>query len=177
MDILISSNLERMLYELTGHDDKQVASWQDSLKNEGKYTVTEEVLSKLRELFFGGYCSEENTAKTIKDTFEKYGYLIDTHTAVAVSVYNEYKEQTGDNRPVVIASTASPYKFANSVLEALGETVPANEFDAADKLSKGTNTKIPTPIAELKDAAVRFSNVCEKNDMDKVVLKHLGINL
>ena len=177
MDILISSNLERMLYELTNHNDKQVASWQDSLKYEGKYTVTDDVLVKLKELFFGGYCSETKTAETIKDTFEKYGYLIDTHTAVAVSVYNEYKEQTGDNRPVVIASTASPYKFANSVLEALGQTVPANEFDAAEKLSANTNTKIPSPIAELKNAVVRFSNVCEKDDMDKVVLKHLGITL
>ena len=175
MDILISSNLERMLYELTGHDDKQVAAWQESLKNEGKYTVTEEVLAKFNELFFGGYCSEEKTSATIKDTFSKYGYLIDTHTAVAVSVYNDYKAQTGDGRPVVIASTASPYKFANSVLEALGETVPENEFDAAEKLSAGTKTTIPTPIAELKTATVRFNNVCEKDDMDKVVLNHLGI--
>ncbi len=176
MDILISSNLERMLYELTGHDDKQVAAWQNSLKNEGKYTVTEEVLAKLKELFFGGYCSEEKTSATIKDTFSKYGYLIDTHTAVAVSVYNDYKAQTGDERPVVIASTASPYKFANSVLEALGETVPKNEFDAAEKLSAGTNTVIPAPIADLKTATIRFDNVCEKEDMDKVVLNHLGIN-
>ena len=177
MDILISSNLERMLYELTGHDDKQVAAWQDSLKNEGKYTVTDEVLSKLKDIFFGGYCSEEKTAQTIKNTFDNYGYLIDTHTAVAVSVYNDYKEQTGDTAPVVIASTASPYKFANSVLEALGETIPENEFDAADKLSGCTKTKIPAPIADLKTATLRFSNVCEKNDMSKVVLEHLGIIL
>ena len=175
MDILISSNLERMLYELTGHDDKQVATWQNSLKSEGKYTVTEEVLAKLKDLFFGGFCNEEKTSATIKETFDKFGYLIDTHTAVAVSVYNDYKEQTGDNRPVVIASTASPYKFANSVLEALGEEVPENEFEAADKLSEKTNTKIPAPLAAIRTAAVRFSNVCEKDDMTKVVLNHLGI--
>ncbi len=177
MDILISSNLERMLYELTNHNDKQVAAWQSSLTTEGKYTVSDEVLTKLKELFFGGYCDEESTYQTIKEIFEKHGYLIDTHTAVAVSVYNDYKEQTGDNRPVVIASTASPYKFANSVLEALGQTVPENEFDAASKLSSSTNTNIPAPIAALENATIRFNNVCEKQDMNKVVLNHLGITL
>ena len=176
MDILISSNLERMLYELTNHNDKQVAEWQNALKNEGEYTVSEEVLAKLKDLFYGGYCSEEKTASTIKKVFDEYGYLIDTHTAVAVSVYEDYKQQTGDNRPTVIASTASPYKFANSVLEALGESVPQNEFDAADKLANKTNTVIPTPIAALKTAEIRFNNVCEKDDMNKVVLNHLGIN-
>ena len=175
MDILISSNLERMLYELTGHNDKQVAAWQNSLKSEGKYTVTEDVLAKLKDLFFGGFCGEDKTSATIKEIFDKFGYLIDTHTAVAVSVYNDYKEQTGDNRPVVIASTASPYKFANSVLEALGEEVPENEFEAADKLSDKTNTKIPAPLAAIRTATVRFNNVCEKDDMTKVVLNRLGI--
>ncbi|MBQ5911181.1 MAG: threonine synthase [Clostridia bacterium] len=175
MDILISSNLERMLYELTDHNDKQVAAWQDALKNEGKYTVTDDVLSKLKDLFFGGYCSEEETALTIKNVFEKYGYLIDTHTAVAVSVYEDYKAQTGDTRPTVIASTASPYKFANSVLSALGETVPEQEFEAAEKLSSKTATEIPAPISALRTAEIRFSNVCEKDDMNKVVLNHLGI--
>ncbi len=177
MDILISSNLERMLYELTNHNDKQVSAWQEALKSEGKYTVTDEVLAKLKDLFFGGYCGEEKTYKTIKEIFSKYGYLIDTHTAVAVSVYNDYRAETGDNRPVVIASTASPYKFANSVLEALGETAPENEFDAAEKLSNSTNTSVPTPIAALKNATIRFNNVCEKQDMNKVVLNHLGITL
>ncbi len=175
MDILISSNLERMLYELTGHDDKQVAAWQNSLKEEGKYTVSDEVLQKLKALFYGGFCDEESTSATIKETFQKYGYLIDTHTAVAVSVYNDYKNATGDLRPVVIASTASPYKFANSVLESLGETVPANEFDAVKLLSEKTATEIPVPIAALESAQVRFENVCNKEDMNKVVLDRLGI--
>lgn len=175
MDILISSNLERMLYELTGHDDKQVAAWQDGLKADGKYTVSDEVLAKLKELFYGGFCNEDSTSATIKDTLETYGYLIDTHTAVAVSVYNGYRAETGDTRPVVIASTASPYKFANSVLEAIGETVPENEFDAVKLLSSKTNTEIPAPIAALETAAVRFNNVCDKEDMNKVVLDRLGI--
>ena len=175
MDILISSNLERMLYELTGHDDKQVSAWQNSLKTDGKYTVSDEVFGKLQDLFYGGFCSEESTAETIRKIFDKYGYLIDTHTAVAVSVYDEYKNETGDHRPVVIASTASPYKFAGSVLEALGETVPENEFDAVKLLSEKTGTEIPKPIAALENAQVRFDNVCNKEDMNKVVLNRLGI--
>lgn len=175
MDILISSNLERMLYELTDHNDKQVAEWQESLKKDGKYTVTNEVMEKLQELFFGGFCDEESTSSTIKSVLEKYDYLIDTHTAVAVSVYNDYVEKTSDNRPVVIASTASPYKFANSVLEAIGENAPENEFEAVKLLSSKTKTHIPAPIAELENATVRFNNVCNKEDMNKVVLKRLGI--
>ena len=175
MDILISSNLERMLYELTGHDDNLISQWQNSLKAEGKYTVSADVLSALKDLFYGGCCGEEETAKTIKETLDKYGYLIDTHTAVAVNVYNKYEAETGDRRPVVIASTASPYKFANSVLEAIGENVPEDGFEAAELLSNKTNTQIPQPIAALKNATVRFNNVCNKEDMDRVVLKQLGI--
>ena len=175
MDILISSNLERMLYELTGKDDKKIALWQKQLKEEGKYTVDSDVLTKLKELFWGGCCNEEQTGKTIKETFDKYGYLIDTHTAVAVSVYEDYKKTSGDERPVVIASTASPYKFAHSVLDSLDIEVPADEFEAVDKLSDSTKTSAPLPLSALKTAEVRFSNVCEKQDMSKVVLEHLGI--
>ncbi|MBO5908702.1 MAG: threonine synthase [Clostridia bacterium] len=175
MDILISSNLERMLYELTGHNDKKIAKWQNELKESGKYTVDEDVFAKLKELFWGGFCSEESTAKTIKETLDKYGYIIDTHTAVAVSVYNDYRKQTGDSRPVVIASTASPYKFANSVLEAIGEKANENEFEAVGLLSKLTNTDIPKPISDLEAAQIRFNNVCNKEDMNKVVLERLGI--
>jgi hypothetical protein len=167
--------LAEMLYELTGHNDKLVAQWQNSLKAEGKYTVNDEVMASLKELFWGGYCTEEQTAATISETLDKYCYLIDTHTAVAVSVYNDYKASTGDERPVVIASTASPYKFANSVLEAIGQQVPENEFDAVKLLSEKTDTQIPAPIAALETAVLRFENVCEKEDMSKVVLDRLGI--
>lgn len=175
MDILISSNLERMLYELTEHDDKRIASWQNELKEKGKYTVNDDVNSKIKQLFFGGCCNEQETASTIKETFEKYGYLIDTHTAVAVKVYEDYKKQSGDNRPVIIASTASPYKFAKSVLESLGESVPQDDFDAAFALSSKTKTTLPASLAALKNATVRFSDVCEKQDMNRVVLNRLGI--
>lgn len=175
MDILISSNLERMLYEFTNHNDSQISKWQNELKETGKYTVDKAVFEKLSSVFYGGFCTEEQTMAAIKDTFEKYGYLIDTHTAVAVSVYNDYKNATGDDRPTVIASTASPYKFAGSVLSALGETVPNDEFAAVEALSEKTDTEIPSPISGLKTATVRFNNVCNKEDMGRVVLKKLGI--
>ncbi len=175
MDILISSNLERMLYELTDKDDEKIALWQSQLKESGKYTVDETVLAKLKELFWGGCCDEEKTQKIIKETFDKFGYLIDTHTAVAVSVYEDYKKASSDTRPVVIASTASPYKFAHSVLDSLGIQVPADEFEAVDRLRDATNTAVPAPLGVLKTAKVRFSNVCEKQEMSKVVLQRLGI--
>ena len=175
MDILISSNLERMLYELTDHNNELIAFWQNELKESGKYTVSAPVFEKLQELFFGGCCNEEETAKTIKETFDKYGYLIDTHTAVAVKVYNDYAKLSGDLRPVVIASTASPYKFTKSVLESIGKTSPADDFDAVEMMSELTNTTVPAPLAALKDARVRFNNVCEKQDMNRVVLDYLGI--
>lgn len=175
MDILISSNLERMLAELTNHDDIKVSGWMKELSENGKYTVDSDTLSKIKELFYGGFCSEEATYATIKNTFEKYGYLIDTHTAVAVSVYEDYKAETGDTAPAVIASTASPYKFAKSVLEALGEKASEDEFETVDILSKKTNTVIPESLAALKNATVRFSDICEKEDMRKVVFDRLGI--
>lgn len=175
MDILISSNLERMLSELTSRDDKQVAEWMDSLKTDGKYTVDADTFAKIKDLFYGGFCSEEDTYKTIRKTYDEKGYLIDTHTAVAVGVYNEYKEKTGDEKPTVIASTASPYKFAKSVLEALGEEASADEFETVRKLSKATSTDIPAPLAALESATVRFTEVCDKDGMTDVVFRRLGI--
>lgn len=175
MDILISSNLERMLSELTERDDKKVAGWMNELKENGKYTVDSETFAKIKELFCGGCTTEEETYETIKKTYDEKGYLIDTHTAVAVGVYNDYKAKTGDERPTVIASTASPYKFAKSVLEAVGETPSDDEFETVRKLSKTTSTSIPAPLAALENAKVRFSNVCEKDGMREVVLNRLGI--
>ncbi len=175
MDILISSNLERMLSELTCRDDKKVAEWMNSLKTDGKYTVDEETFAKIKDLFYGGFCSEEKTYETIKKTYDEKGYLIDTHTAVAVGVYNDYVKETGDDRPTVIASTASPYKFAASVLEALGVETTDDEFETVRKLSAVTNTDIPAPLAALESASVRFTEVCDKDGMTEVVFRRLGI--
>ncbi len=175
MDILISSNLERMLYELCENDSETVANLQNDLAKTGKFTVDENVHNKFKNIFYGGFCSEEETLNAIKNTFDKYGYLIDTHTAVAVSVYNKYLAETGDNKPVVIASTASPYKFASDVLSAIDNNVSGNEFEKLEILSNKTNTDIPLPIKNLKNEQVRFQNISEKEDMPKVVLEFLGI--
>lgn len=175
MDILISSNLERMLYILSDGDDEYIADIQSQLQQNGKFEVKKQVFDKLQNLFYGAYCNDENTLKTIKDIFDKYGYLCDTHTAVAVDAYKQYLNDTGDNRPVLIASTASPYKFAKSVLSALTSDIPADEFDTVDALSDFTNTQIPTPLAELKNAVVRFNDVYDKQDMYKAVCHCLNL--
>ena len=175
MDILISSNLERMLFELSGNDDKAVAKMQNDLSQNGTFTVSEEIKQKMGELFFGGCCDDEATLGTIKELFSEYGYLCDTHTAVAMNVYKQYVEKTGDDRPTVIASTASPYKFANSVLSAVSDKTAESEFKTVRLLSEITSTEIPKPIKALENAQVRFKEICQKEDMLKAVYKALGI--
>lgn len=176
MDILISSNLERMIYILSGGNSKYVAQLQDDLAKHGKFTVNGEITSKLQNIFYGACCDDSETLTTIKNTFDKYGYLCDTHTAVAVNVYGKYIKDTADNRPVLIASTASPYKFAKSVLSALCDNVPTDEFEAVRYLSDFTNTSIPSPIADLENANVRFDDIYEKQDMYSAVCDCLKIN-
>ena len=176
MDILISSNLERMLYILADGDDKYISKIQSQLAQDGKFIVNDTVLAKLQNLFYGACCDDENTLKTIKNTFDKYGYLCDTHTAVAVNAYQQFIEKTGDKRPVLIASTASPYKFAKSVLSALTNNIPESEFDIVDSLSDFTCTTVPTPLAELKNATARFKDIYNKEDMYTAVCNCLKIN-
>ncbi len=175
MDILISSNLERMLFELSGEDDKAVAKMQKDLSDSGTFTVSAEIKEKMSELFFGGCCDDNDTLKTINDLFNEYGYLCDTHTAVAMNVYKQYVEKTGDDIPTVIASTASPYKFANSVLSAVSNEKGESEFDTVRVLSDVTKTEIPNPIKALETATVRFNDIREKEDMLKAVYSALNI--
>lgn len=175
MDILISSNLERMLFELCENDDSQVAALQAELSEKGRFTVSEQVKSALGELFWGGCCDDKATLETIGKLFSEYGYLCDTHTAVAVNVYEQYLKATGDDIPTVIASTASPYKFAASVLSAVSEEAADTEFDTVKLLSNTTQTEIPSPIKALENAKVRFTEVCEKDEMLKSVYRALGI--
>lgn len=176
MDILVSSNLERLLYMFSGNDDKLVAEWMTQLKTTGKYEVTPEVKEKITSQFFGGYCDDDNTKATIKKLFEDEKYLCDTHTSVAINVYNQYVEKTGDKTPVVIASTASPYKFSHSVLEAVSpELICDDEFEMVERLNKVSGTEVPKPIAELKNLDVRFNNVTEADKMPEYVKNTLGI--
>ena len=176
MDILISSNLERMLFELCGNDDKKVSAWQNDLSNSGSFTVDEDVKAKMGELFWGGCCDDTNTLKTIEKYFKEYGYLCDTHTAVALNVYEQYVKATGDDRPTVIASTASPYKFAKSVLSAVSNETGKDEFDTVKLLSSKTATEIPEPIKALENATIRFKEICEKDKMLESVYSALKIN-
>ena len=176
MDILISSNLERMLFELCGNDDKKVSAWQNDLSTSGSFTVDEDVKTKMSELFWGGCCDDTNTLKTIEKYFKEYGYLCDTHTAVALNVYEQYVKETGDDKATVIASTASPYKFAKSVLSAVSDETGKDEFDTVKLLSSKTATEIPEPIKALENATVRFKEICEKDEMLNSVYSALKIN-
>lgn len=175
MDILISSNLERMVFELCGRDDTLVSKLQNDLSTNGKYQVSSEIAGKFAELYFGGCCDDTSTKETIAKYFDEQDYLSDTHTAVALKVYDEYVKNTNDKRLTVVASTASPYKFAASVLEAIGEELADGEFKTVKKLSAKTNTNIPAPLAALENATPRFNNLVEKQDMTSFVLKTLGI--
>lgn len=176
MDILISSNLERLLYDLTDCDDKAVAEMMDALKKDGHYTVPENVREKLQAAFVGGYSDDEGVASTIRDTFEKRNYLLDTHTAVAVRVYEQYREKTGDTTPTVIASTANPYKFSASVLDALGKNDPeADEFRKVELLQNGTGVAAPASLLSLREKEVRFADICDREGQQAVVYSMLGI--
>ena len=178
MDILISSNLERFLYDLTGQNDGIVAQWMAELSEKGKYEISDDVKAKLSELMWGGCADDAQTAETIKKTFDESGYVVDTHTAVAKAVYDKYCEETGDTTKTVIASTASPFKFNQSVLIALGghnAVVGKNEFELLEDLSQLSELTIPASLSELKTKAVIFDSVCEKTHMARKVNEFLNV--
>ena len=170
MDILISSNLERLLYELSGKDDKIINNWFGALKDDGVYSVTPEVLELLKKDFVGGYCTDDETAQTIRDTFNTYGYLCDTHTAVGVKVYEDYKKATGDMTKTIIASTASPYKFSESVLKALSEgEIPEDEFAQVEMLFDISKMPVPESLLSIREKEIRFKDSVAREEMvDKV---------
>lgn len=177
MDILISSNLERLLYILTGENDSLINEWFNALAKDGKYEVNDEVKQLLAKDFAAGFCSDDDTKKTIREIFEKYSYTCDTHTAVAVKVYEEYKAATGDNTKTLIASTASPYKFSASVLEAIqGGKSDMDEYSMIDELNRISNLDIPHSLAELKNKERRFRDSISSTDMKEYVVRNLGLN-
>ena len=170
MDILISSNLERLLYHLSDSNDSLISSYMKDLNEKGNYTVSGEIKAKINEHFVAGFCSDDETKETISDVFKNYSYVIDTHTAVAVNVYNKYTAQTGDNTPTVIASTANPFKFNEAVISAIAPEVSLenkNEFELLDILVDKGNIKTPPQLGELKNKTPRFNTVCEKELMIK----------
>ena len=175
MDILISSNLERLLFLLSDMDDSLVREWMSELSEKGEYKVNDEVFAKLSELFDAGSCDDNGTKACIAKEYKEHKYLCDTHTAVAVSVYEDYAERTGDSTPTVIASTANPYKFSKAVLDAVcpGMSAELDEFEMVDALRRETGEVCPPQLANLKGKTPRFTGCCKKEDMEQVVFEML----
>ena len=175
MDILISSNLERLIYHIAGDSAEADAAYMEKLSKEGRYEITDDMRAKLAD-FFGGFATEEETFATIKNLFDETGYLIDTHTAVASAVYNKYVKETGDKAVTVIASTASPYKFTRSVMNALGHgDDSSDDFVLADKLSEISGVQIPEAVESIRNAEVRHNTVVDRTEMEGAVKKFLGV--
>lgn len=170
MDILISSNLERLLFNISGNDTSRTKLWMSELAENGKYQVPDITEKKIKELFWGGYCSDLDTALTIKDTFDAYNYVLDPHTAVGKNVYDQYLTETDDQTKTIIASTASPFKFAKFVSEAIGIDVKnKSEFEILQELSDVSSMRIPKPLQELNSLDIRFSCTKSKEELKSYV--------
>lgn len=168
MDILISSNLERLLYHLSGNDGAEIKALMEALETEKKYEVSEKIKEGLAA-FYGGFASVEDTNKTIGEMYDEHGYLMDTHTAVAYKVYQDYVAETGDKTPTLIASTASAYKFADSVALSIGLGEEANGFEYVKSLAAKTGVRIPAGLKDLENKPVRHTGVIEVPEMAKAV--------
>ncbi len=166
MDILISSNLERLLYDVS-KDPEEVAQWMHALQSDGSYAVPDAIKAQTKKAFWGGFADEAQTSAAIADMFKNHGYLIDPHTAVASCVYDQYRDETGDTTPTIVLSTASPYKFATNVYKSIYGDIPENldDFDVLTALSDATSTAIPKPLAGLADRPNLHDHVCGVDDM------------
>ena len=175
MDILISSNLERLIYRIAGDDSEKNAALMQQLSSSGRYEITEDMREKLSD-FVGGYATEQETFAKIKSLYEDCGYVIDTHTAVAAAAYDKYAEATKDDTVTLIASTASPYKFGRSVMNAIDPKYDAmSDFELIDEMEKISNVKVPRAIEEIRTAPVLHQTVCEKDEMEAAVKSFLQI--
>ena len=174
MDILVSSNLERLLYHLSGGNSAEVKGFMESLSSEGSYSVGSEIKDKL-SLFYGGFTSEDQTLETIKYAYENCNYLMDTHTAVAYKVYEEYKKNTGDETYTIIASTASPFKFTKSVSTAIGMEAGEDEFQLMYELSNESGVKVPYGLDGIEKKEVVHKTTCGKESMENVLSDFLGV--
>jgi len=175
MDILISSNLERLIYRVAGNDAAKNAELMKALITDGAYEITPQMKEALKD-FYGNYTSEEEMEEVIRSLYEKTGYIIDTHTAVASGVYNKYKEATGDETKTVIASTASPFKFTRSVMDSIDKKYDSmGDFELVDELSKIGKVAVPPAIEEIRTADILHNTVCEVEQMQDTVKSFLGI--
>ncbi len=175
MDILISSNLERLLYHMTGEDDAQIREWFGALKSDGKYQISVELMHRIQAEFSGSFWDDAATKAMIGKVFSENQYLSDTHTAVGICAAREHQAKAVDQYPMLIASTANPYKFGNAVLEAIGGDTNADEYEILDRLAEKSGMKIPTALAELKTKTVRFTDVVAQDEMPAFVKGALGI--
>ncbi len=176
MDILISSNLERLIYRIAGEDAARNAQLMEQLARTGSYEITEQMKAALAD-FYGNYASEEETAGRIRAMYENTGYVLDTHTAVASAVYQKYVEDTKDETVTVIASTASPFKFPRSVMNAIdGKYDTMTDFELIDELSKISNVDVPEAVVKIRTAPVIHDHVCDKTEMKQVVKHFLGVD-
>lgn len=173
MDILISSNLERLIFELSDRDSSLTEQRMNELKNTGVYSLSENEKTKLSQEFFAGYADEQDCIETIADIFDEYGYVLDTHTAVAYCVASEFTDLTDNDNPTVILSTASPYKFAHDVLKAIKGKAPADAFKCAWELYNESAAPIPTQISELKEKQKRFNKVIDKTETVDSVMQFI----
>lgn len=176
MDILISSNLERLIYRIAGNDPVKNVELMKSLTASGRYEITPDMKEQLAD-FYGNYTKEDETAEVIRDLYEKTGYIIDTHTAVAAGVYQKYKKDTLDtDTKTIIASTASPFKFTRSVMNAIDAKYDQmSDFELVDELSRIGNVAVPQAIEEIRNAKVLHETVCAVDEMPQIVKKFLGI--
>lgn len=175
MDILVSSNLERLLFELAARDPARVADWMDRLVRDGCYQLSPAELDRLQSLFYAAFAGREETARAIREAFDR-GYLMDPHSAVGYSVLRAYREETGDSSPALLASTASPFKFNRTVLEALGrDSSRRDEFALLEELAKLSGQPVPAKLAELKTLPEIHSAVCGKEEMAQVFRQFLGV--
>ncbi|MGI6727287.1 MAG: threonine synthase [Anaerovoracaceae bacterium] len=172
MDILISSNLERLLYHLSGDNGEEISELMNALDKNKKYQVSEKIMTGLVD-FYGGSANEKETKETIGQMYRENGYLIDTHTAVGYKVYEDYKKKTGDNTPTIIASTASAYKFAESVVEAIGLPAKKDGFACIRALHETTDIRIPSGLKNLEKKEVRHTEILEKNELSEAVVRTL----
>ncbi len=176
MDILVSSNLERLLFEASGRDYNEIKGLMEELSSKGIYTVNEKIKEGLVD-FYGNYANKEEVYKAIKELYNKKGYLIDTHTAVAYVVLNKYISDTNDRRPYLIASTASPYKFPRSIVNALElELEEANDFKAIDKIYDYSKVEVPNNLKALDEKEIIHKYTCEANELKEALLNFLGDN-
>lgn len=175
MDILISSNLERLIYRVAGNDAAKNAELMKVLITDGAYEITPQMKEALKD-FYGNYTSEEEMEEVIRSLYEKTGYIIDTHTAVASGVYNKYKAATGDETKTVIASTASPFKFTRSVMDSIDKKYDSmGDFELVDELSKIGKVAVPPAIEEIRTADILHNTVCEVEQMQDTVKSFLDI--